>query len=421
MFGRDVVVILDPPRNFGDDVFQPPSTGLFIATSPRPARSTSADMQGGLVEIYFPIWTLNEMQRLLSERMQRELKEDELRELETRFHLFGGVPRWIAKPNASHDEMVSIALQKTGKAIASVSRLTLVDMFNPRSSQPDVSGLLIHLKVVDEGFTETKKKFASAMVEVELYLQFYNAGRMDLRYFLTAARDIEGFKQAAGKLHEPSWHAVLQHGAEVELEELFNRTSDRGKYPPNSKKQKIKLPSTASRYSARQNLDDVSDLRPSKSELGTYLHFLASNVPSVDALSVVPMATATRIFGSTSSTTPIPGASASGPFAAVKTRKRTSEGSASSAKADWCMIAYQHAISVKDKLHSGGVTTVMNLSERVCGSTPASVQFVFVTTPTRAAQYHFVEVEAEPRFRNVRQWLLTVPDDLLAVFTTSTE
>jgi hypothetical protein len=414
----DVVVILDPPRDFGEAVFQPPSTGLFIATSPRPVRSTSADVQGGLVEIYFPLWTLEEIRRLVRERSQRELTPKELGELEYRFLLFGGVPRWIVKPNISHDEMVFTALQKTKNAISRVSSATLKEMFDPRSSQPDVSGLLIHLKVVNAEFTETKKKFASAMVELELYRRGYDTGRAELRHFLSAARDIEGFKQAAGNLYESSWHVILQHGAEVELEELFDRSNGRGPYPPNSKKQKITLPSTSSRYSARQNLDDVRDLLPKENELGTYLHILATNVPSVDAITVVPMSVAGTIFGSTTSNV---GSGASGSSRALKRRKHAAESMPLSTKAEWCMIAYQHAISVKDKLNVEGCTNVMNLSERACGPSPSCVHFVFVTTPSRAAQYHFVKVEAEPRFKKVRQWLLTVSDDLISAFSTSSD
>jgi hypothetical protein len=132
----DVVLILDPPRDFGHAVFTPPNTGMFIATSPRPARATSADAQGNVHDVFFPVWSLDEVKRLLRERKGSDLDSKEVEELEARYLMFGGVPRWIAKPGTPHEEMMTLALDKTTSAIASVTAATLVDLFNPRSTQP---------------------------------------------------------------------------------------------------------------------------------------------------------------------------------------------------------------------------------------------------------------------------------------------
>jgi hypothetical protein len=395
---------------------------MFIATSPRPARSTSADAQGNVEEVFFPIWSLQEVKRLLKERKEGDLTPQEVAEIEIRFVYFGGVPRWIARPDTSHDRMMRLGMYKTHNAIASVSSATLPEMFNPRSTDPSASGLLIHIKV-DDNFGNAGKKFASAMVEVELNRRFYDAEKTALRVFLAAAKDIEGFKQTAGILFESWWHVVLQRGVEVQLQEMFDRKSIKEEYPPNSAPRNIELPQTASRYSARQNLDDVHNLLPDKAtgELGTYLRFLVPNVPSVDALSVVDLTIADSIFGADSTLM-------TREEEEVASRRKKRKGNSSvgteaqtttKTKAPWCMIAYRHAISGKEKLSPEGITRVMDLSMHACGDVPASVHFVVVTTASHADQYHLFKVEAEKRFTQVRQWLLILPDDWLVRLTSA--
>jgi len=398
---------------------------MFVATSPRPQRATSVNAQGNVHEIFFPMWSLEEVKRLLRERKGSDLTPQEEKEIEIRFAYFGGVPRRIAKPGVSHDAMMEFALGETKKAIASTSDTTLVDLFNPRSNDPDASSCLIHMKA-DEDFKNTGKKFASAMVEVELNLRFYDAEKASLRRFLAAAKDIDGFKQTAGTLFESWWHVALQQGADVLVEEMFDRKGNRGKYPVNSTARKVKLPQTASRYSARQKLDDVIDLLPRSGEVGTYLRFLVSNVPSTDSLSVVDAKTADSLFGadSTMISTTTMAAVPQIMTATSKLRKRGApvtgtQTTTTKTKSAWCMIAYQHAISSKDHLNAEGITRVMDLSESTCGPTPACVHFVIVTTASRASQYHFINVEAEKRFAHVRQWLFILSDESLARLTTS--
>ena len=296
---------------------------------------------------------------------------------------FGGIPRYVAKPDLTHEEMIQLASDDTNRAIQDLTGESMKDLVNPVSSNPQASGLIVHL-LAGPDFQRVGKKFASEMVERQILVQFQGSEREAWTAFAGAVRDFKGFATLVGSRSEIWWHSALQTGGDYVLEELLNKSSKRGKYRK-GEPQKATFPTSEARYSAKQKLTDIESLwdglqPPAAPHGGLYYHFLKGNVPAIDSIWVIKGVHGQRIFD------PEDVGKKSPPPAYV--------------------CATQMTIGSKESLSDAGMATFLNLADKVKG---ARVEFIFVTDPKLGKdKLHYVKVDARP---NLRQWLLAIPAD----------
>ena len=391
---KGIVVVVDPPKLFGKGVFAPPRCGALVVASPGTTKSNLsvlADAHG--LTLFMPLWTMDELVTLMRARLKASetLTQADLDQLEIRVGRFGPIPRYVAKANTSHEEMLETAQDVLTTALNKINPAGIREALNPDSTSPEVSGVLVHLSS-NADFRFSQKKFASDMIEKEIMYRCFAERREDLVQMLAACNSIASFSQTVGNLSERVWCSVLRRGGSYSLQELLPPASKkRGAKPRRGVKRAITLPLMGTRYSARQKLSDVgaNDLVPSADEAGVFLSFLKGNVPNVDALCCVPASKGHEIFGTTSSPTD-----------------------------GMTVLALQMTINKEHKLNGHGLLLVLDTAARACGPGTPSVHYVVVTNEEHGDDFHWTKpsVEDDQLFK-VRQWVLVVEKEALSAVT----
>jgi len=380
----EVVVILDPPKGWGADVFKNPPCGVLIVTSPTPERTLAIDSQAGTFCFYMPLWTFEELKSLLIARQgSGQISDEEEGQLKLRSIRFGNIPRYIAQVNRSHLEMIMLAENTTYRVIQQLSGPTMVQVVTPTSAVPQVSGRIIHLEAASD-FMRASKRFASEMIERQILVHFQRSQRHAWSLFAESVRDVNGFSQMVGVRSEIWWHSALQAGGVFTLEQLYNKTSRSNASYRKCPLRSFTFPGSAARYSAKQNLSDIAnlwDLQASESAFaGLYFHFLKGNVPAIDSIWVLDGAKVKDVFD--------PGGKSAPPV---------------------YVCGVQTTLSERDTLNLEGMDTFLNL---VMNLAPpgARAELIFVTDESLLKDLHYVLVKEHP---DLRQWLLKVPSDRL--------
>ena len=420
-------------------------------TSPSDLRMTAINSSGGVRStFYMPVWSVDELKALLQARKGEDLSSKEEEELQLRYLRFGGIPRYIARANMPHQKMIDIAEQQTKETIMKLSGEQMKEMLYPFSNNPQQSGRIIHI-TTEEDFKYKGKKFATEMIEREILVHYHRRERQELRTLITSASDITGFSSSIGHFSELWWHVSMQEGGEFNLVQLKDkparnsRDSMYGRGPSRT----VTIPKTASRYSAKQNLSDINtlwDLR--KNEKGIYVHFLKGNVPVIDSICVLDGATGEKIFGtqspipiiSTASTTTSAAASTTTSAAASSTKKKRkyfgdSKASSSALPAPAsspiaaepssttpppCVLLEQMTLNKGHSFNWSAFVELLELVNRTCPP-GTSAHLCWVTSESASKDFHYVfptggDVNI---VKQITQWLIIVPDDRLAPYTSS--
>jgi len=380
----EVVVILDPPRGWGADVFKNPPCGVLVVTSPTPERTLAINSQAGTFSFYMPLWTLEEVKSLLMARESSgQISDEEEGQLKLRSIRFGNIPRYIAQVNRSHLEMIMLAENATHEVIQQLSGPTMVQVVTPTSAVPQVSGRIIHLEAASD-FMRASKRFASEMIERQILVHFQRSQRHAWSVFAESVRDVNGFSQMVGVRSEIWWHSALQAGGVFTLEQLYNKTSRLNSSYRKGPLRSITSPESAARYSAKQNLSDITnlwDLQESESAFaGLYFNFLKGNAPPIDSIWVLDGAKGKDIFD--------PGSESAPPV---------------------YVCGVQMTLSERHTLNLRGVDTFVNLVTKLAPP-GARAEILFVTDESVLKNLHYVLVKEHP---DLRQWLLKVPPDRL--------
>jgi hypothetical protein len=378
----EVVVMLDPPKNWGADLFKNPACGVLVVTSPTPERSLAINAQGDALSLYMPFWTFEEVTSLLIARKgEGQVSKEELAQLQMRYVRFGGIPRYIAAVNRSHAEMVELSEQSTQAAIQQLSGPMMTLAVNPWSALPQVSGRIIHL-VPSADFKRATKTFGSEMIERQILIQFHRDQRHTWSLFAESVRCVNGFAQMVGVRSEIWWHSALQAGGMFTLEQLFNKTSRLNATYHKGPLRSVAFPESVARYSAKQKLSDITslwDLQACESAYsGLYFHFLKGNVPAFDSIWVLDGAKGKNIFD--------PEAGSAPPVYVCGVQMTLSE---------------NHALNLK------GVETFLDLVARLAPP-GARAEILFATDASLTKDFHYVLVHEHP---GLRQWLMKIPSD----------
>jgi hypothetical protein len=378
----EVIVILDPPRGWGADVFKNPPCGLLVVTPPTPERTLAVNSQAGTFGFYMPLWTFEEVKSLLIAREgQGQISDEDEGQLKLRSIRFGNIPRYIAQVSRSHLEMIKLAERATQEVIQQLSGPTMAQVVNPMSAVPQVSGRIIHLVATDD-FERATKRFGSEMIERQILVHFHRSQRHAWSLFAESVRDVNGFSQMLGVRSEIWWHSALQAGGVFTLERLFTKTPRLNATYRKGPSRSLTFPESAARYSAKQNLSDITnlwDLQASESEyVGLYFHFLKGNVPAIDSIWVLDGATGKEMFD--------PGDESAPPI---------------------YVCGVQMTLSEKHALNLNGIETFLNLVTNLAPP-GARAEILFVTDESLAKDLHYILVREYP---DLRQWLMKVPSD----------
>jgi hypothetical protein len=437
-----VVVIVDPPRMFGKDVFPAPPCGSLVVASPGTTRvnlSVLADGEGD--KIWMPLWTEEELQKLLQARLPagQVLSEEARVLLAGRVKRFGPIPRWVARARP-HAVMVAAASLTLKDALALLGGADFQAALNPNSSSPELSGMLVHVVPNNLDFSFSHKQFASSSVEREVMCKMYKHHRQELRVMLAASSDLRSFSQLVGDISENAWCVALQSGGTFELHELFATPSARGGHTySNGAKRTVTLPPTAGRYSYTQNLTDVRDLMPVGDEQGTFLTFDKPNVPTVDCVLCFHENTGDAIFGAGSTAQGAFGTAMGTPPAATAATTTSSSSSTSVAAAaapdatpdaaaappplppPLCAVGGQMTINTEHGCNAQGLANAIDAAARSSQGRLVCFHYVIVTNEERAESFTWTKPTGtgatDSRFVKVRQWVLVVKKDKLAEFT----
>ena len=195
----DVVVIVDPPRVWGADLFKNPKCGLLMVTSPTPERTTAVKSEGDAFTLYMPLWSSDEIKNLVRARKNGvDLTEEEKMQLELRELRFGSIPRYIAQVKHDHSQMLAIGDNETKNIIKALSSTKMYEITNPMSVNPDISGRIIHIEVVNDQLDSFRKRFASEMIERQILVHFHRSERHSWSAFAACVRDVKGFAAMVG-------------------------------------------------------------------------------------------------------------------------------------------------------------------------------------------------------------------------------
>lgn len=436
----DVVVVLDPPNNFGSGVFIHPECGMLVVTGPSTQRTASVTSSGGVDTFYMPIWSEQELRTLLEKRKGAPLLDEENHELGLRVLRFGGIPRFVARSDCDHSEMVSLSEHAINELLIRLEcPISMVDVLNPFHLNPFCSGRIVHLLTTAK-FDLAGKRFATEIIERQILARYWRRSQQALQTLMSSTSNICGFSSTTGRLNELWWHVALQEGGQIkriQLKAKPSRDASCLEYVKGPLRNAI-IPSTASRYSAKQNLADVKSLWDlEEDEQGIYVHFLKGNVPLVNSISILDGQTGKKVFGFESPIPdPPPNASAESTIspAAEGGRRRFSAPShvpASSTSATSmisgtnatppCVLLNQVTTNSENSFSWASFVELVELVRKLCPS-GTSLHFCWVTSETIAKDFRFVfPPGADPSLMKlIPQWLLIVPDEALpSSFTTS--
>jgi hypothetical protein len=134
-------------------------------------------------------------------------------------------------------------------------------MLDPFNTNPQFSGRIVHLEATSN-FKLAGKRFATEMIERQILVRYWRRERQELLTLMKSASGISVFSQSLGHLNELWWHVAMQEGGPVQLVRLKDkpaRNASNTKYESGSIR-KVNIPTTASRYSAKQNLGVIKSL-----------------------------------------------------------------------------------------------------------------------------------------------------------------
>lgn len=253
-----------------------------VISSPNADKLKQLRNNGRMKQLVMPLWTLDELEDARASvflgRPEGLFSGYSAEEVQKRFELYGGVPRWVLERPRSSEGNVLSSEDELNRALSSLPTDALETAFKARSyfdiPKLDITSILVHF-VEQEGCVVAQfasKKIAELLVEEMLDRQSWG-----VQGFVRAVSDVPALGAFRGHALEYDAHRKLPQGNKATFRELNSHSNS---LPTSS----ITLPRMPVVCFEDEFLSDLTKLNP-----GDYVRPKSKIFPTLDSFAVLPL------------------------------------------------------------------------------------------------------------------------------------
>jgi hypothetical protein len=205
----DIRMFLNDPTTWylTDDLQPPPNVvkAITILVSSPMKKYYSKFLEYSSVPLlhYLPTWSLEELKRVA------DVYSIPLEEVENRFNLIGGIPRYVLEKNVDLEEHIKKAIRKM-----SLHRLIPIAL-GEGALDDQIGHQIVHFKVEPPCYTQFSMIMASEYVKNKVLEKYIGSRKEELKHFFAMCKRMTFMTSVCGNLFEAYAHGKLSVGKEL--------------------------------------------------------------------------------------------------------------------------------------------------------------------------------------------------------------